>query len=356
MKIMELKYKPFSIKLKTPFINSLNTLNERRGFVISISDELGNTALGEAAPLPGFSRESFYEAEEDLIGLSHLLAKMETGADLLSIKNISDDYILCPSVKFGFEQAMLGLMINRDRSFFEKLFLKTKASININTVIGAESDETVFRLIENKLNKGFSTFKIKIGRNNFSDDLNLIKEISSRFGNKIKIRLDVNGKWNFEDSKYHLDKLAGYDIEYIEEPCKGVDNLISLSEESAIPIAVDESLADISGAYKIFEESVISFIIIKPMLRGGFVDSSELIKQAAVLDKNIIISSSFETALGKSMLVFLSSLTHHSYAHGLDTAEYFQDYYFNDQYIINNGVIDFSALTYPKDHDFKTIW
>lgn len=355
MKIAELTYKPFSIKLKSPFVNSYNTLDERKGFIVSLTDDSGNSSLGEASPLPGFSRDSLDEAEEDLTGLFHLLKGMEIGTTLRSVKDIADDYILSNSVKFAFEQAMIGLLVKRDTSFIKKQFNETKKTINVNAVIGFEKEEKIFTIAEKKLSEGFSTFKFKVGRNNFADDINLIKEIRSRYGSEIKIRLDANGKWDLDVAKYNLDKLEAYNIEYIEEPCRGIENLAALSQNSPIPVVPDESLASIDDAYRALEESNISFVIIKPMILGSFIENAELIKQAAILEKNIIISSSFETALGKDQLVLLSSLTHHSFAHGLDTAEYFPDYFFDDPYKIKNGAIVISPLYYPNAFDYNGI-
>jgi len=355
MKIMDLKYKPFSIKFNTPFINSTGTLNERKGFILSITDELGNSSLGEIAPLPGFSSESLDEAREDLSGLLHILSGMETGDDLQCIKDLSEDYILTSSARFGFEQAMLGLLIKRDRSISEKLFLKTKTQIDVNAVVGLGCDGNVISQIENKMLEGFSTFKIKAGRNNFTDDLNLIKGIRRRFGGAIKIRLDANGKWDFEKARCNIEMLEIFDIEYIEEPCGGIENLIALSEISSIPVAIDESLVSMQFAFDVMEQSSIPFIIIKPMIRGALIENIELIRQAAILDRNIIISSSFETALGISQLAFLSSLTHHSYAHGLDTIDYFSEYFFADKNRAKKGIIDFSPLSYPKDFNYDAV-
>ncbi len=355
MKIMELKYKPFSLKFKTPFVNSTGTLINREGFIISITDELGNITLGEASPLPGFSSESLSETEEDLSGLKHILKSLETGDSLQCIKDLADDYILTPSARFGFEQAMAGLLIKRDRSIFEKLFLKTKSQIEVNTVIGMGNEDSIPDIMEEKKSRGFFTFKIKVGRNSFTDDLSLIKGIRTRFGNSIKIRLDANGKWSYEEAKSNLEILDVFDLEYIEEPCRGMENLTALSEISSIPIAIDESLVNIQNAFEIMEQSSIQFIIIKPMILGALIDNIELAKQATILNKNIIISSSFETSLGKSQLALLSSLTHHSYAHGLDTADYFSEYFFTDHYNCSKGFIHFTPLSYPRDFDYNAV-
>lgn len=88
------------------------------------------------------------------------------------------------------------------------------------------------------------------------------------------------------------------------------------------------------------------------MVSGGFFETLEIITRGALKDKNIIISSSFETPLGKSLLVLLASLTHHSYAHGLDTADLLEEGPQADPYKVEAGKIFFSPAGYPPQFNY----
>jgi o-succinylbenzoate synthase len=240
---------------------------------------------------------------------------------------------------------MIGMLLKRDRSLFKESFYNASSIIPVNTVIDLNADPQ--GIIEEKIKFGFSTFKIKTGRKSFNDDLAIIKEIRTRFGYDINLRLDANGNWTPENAGQHLIALEPYKIEYVEEPCRGIENLIKLSFTSPIPVAADESIKSIADAERIVKDSPIQFIIIKPMILGAFFGTVDLISLADSHRKNIIISSAFETALGKSLLVFLASITGHSYAHGLDTAGFLADGLFNDPYPVINGAINFSPDNYP---------
>ncbi|NOX64731.1 MAG: hypothetical protein GXO85_02775 [Chlorobi bacterium] len=50
---------PFEIKLKKPFKNSIVEISNRQGFILKITDEIGNIGYGEISPLPGSSEETF---------------------------------------------------------------------------------------------------------------------------------------------------------------------------------------------------------------------------------------------------------------------------------------------------------
>lgn len=353
MKTEGIKYRPFSLKLKSPFINSSGTITYRSGFIISLTDESGNISYGEISPLPGFSKESLEEAEQELIKISKFLYVSDQIEDLHSLSTLIDDYQLSPSVRFGIEQAVFSSLLKRDHSLLAKLSLRFQSEISVNAVIGLGSNS--FSKIQGKVNSGYTTIKIKMGRDNFEDDLNLIKDIRLKLGENIKIRLDVNGKWSFEEARFHLDMLKPYNIEYIEEPCKGVENLVTLAGDSPVPVAIDESLQDINNAYSILESSPVLFLIIKPMITGGFSAVSELISQAALYNKNIIISSSFETPVGKNLLVFLASTVHHAYAHGLDTSGLFTGEITADPYEVIKGKIFFTSTSFPPSINMREL-
>jgi O-succinylbenzoate synthase len=311
---------------------------------------MGHTGFGEAAPLHGFSTESFDDVRKELSGIAELAAGFEEAKDLQTLRDFIGEIKFTSSVRFAIEQAVISMLLKKDPSLLQEILSVAKSVINVNAVIGIENN--AIEAIRHKVEKGYITFKIKVGRNDFKDDLNLVKIIRAEFGKELKIRLDANGKWSLEEAKSNLEKLSHYNIEYIEEPCSGIENLIALSTFAPLPVAIDESLKNLSDAYGIIEETKISFLIIKPMISGGFFETLEIIARGALKEKNIIISSSFETPLGKSLLVLLSSLTHHSYAHGLDTANLFEEEVHADPYKVEAGKIFFSPAGYPPQFNF----
>lgn len=353
MTIREFKYFPFSLSFRIPFQTSSQIITERNGFIISISDELGNSAFGECSPLPGFSYESINDVERILKGLRYQIIGFRVEENLIAISNLLSEFMLVPSIVFALEQAILSLFIKRNKNFIVESFGKTNSDIEVNAVFGLDKTDNILTKIEEKLKNGYNTFKLKIGRNNFEDDFNLIKNVREKFGRSIKIRLDANGKWKGEIVNANLEQLLQFNIQYIEEPCGNIDILNKLSNTSQIPIAVDESIRSTDDAIKIIDDSTIEFIVLKPMILGGVISSFMLIKEAERKNKNVIISSSFESAVGKSALALLAATSNHFYAHGLDTSEYFERGICKDPYEVINGKIKFDVENYPPQFDLS---
>jgi len=215
-------------------------------------------------------------------------------------------------------------------------------------VLGFDSTENILRQIEKKIELGFDTFKIKVGRDNPYDDFELLESIRNTFGYDIFLRLDANQKWSSDEAIEYLERFKDYVIEFVEEPCRYTCSTFKTIEESYIPIALDESIKDMLEDKSAFENCKAEFLIVKPMITGGIFSTIHLIESAKQVGKKTIISSSFESVIGKSALVMLASLTNHSFAHGLDTSELFENDLCQDPYAIKNSQIGFNASEFPQ--------
>lgn len=340
MIIEEAKYFPFALKLKTPFQNSLTTFTERKGLILRLTNELGNVGYGECSPLPGFSEESLEEAETSLKGTLEFLKQTEFENDFSIPSKLS-------SVKFAVEQAMLSLAFQRDSMYWIRKLGLVNRTIPVNAVLGFDSLENILSKIQEKIELGFDTFKIKVGREDPYDDFELLEAIRNTFGYDIKLRLDANQKWSSDEAIEYLERFKDYIVEFVEEPCEFTCSTFKTVEESHIPIALDESIKSQKEAELYIKDCKAEFLVIKPMIADGIFSSLKIIEAAQRVNKKIIVSSAFESVVGKSVLVMLASLTNHNFAHGLDTSAFFEGDLCVDTYGINQAKFSFNPSNYP---------
>lgn len=309
MKIVELKYKQFTFPLKNQLINSKQTIQSKDVIILKAIDSSGENYFGEVPPLYGFSKETILDCKEVLDNFIQ---------DKILLKNVSEiktdllSKIKLPSLLFGLE-SILFQMENKQIFQFEK-----SRVIKNNALIGIDNDVNNLEKIQHFIKSGFDTIKLKVG-SDFAKELNLIKLIKQRFGNAIKLRLDVNGNWNYAEAIENIDKLEDYNIQYIEEPVNDKNELIELVKTIKIGIAPDESIENIKDAEELINLGNFNFIVLKPSIRMGIYDTIKIIELANENNINVIITSAYETAVGKEMLLYLASLTNHNYAHGLNT-------------------------------------
>ncbi|MBU0473649.1 MAG: o-succinylbenzoate synthase [Bacteroidetes bacterium] len=344
MIIHDFNFYPFSIKLKSKFINATFNIAARNGFIIKITDENDLVGYGEVSPLPGFSKETFEEAEIALNKLYYSILEKASKKETydLSTELITISYL--PSLLFGFEQAIISLLVQRGE--LDSL-LTAEKRISIAGLVDIKSKEETLKNVDNLLAEDFKTIKIKLGKNTVEKDVALVKTITQRIDDSIKIRLDINGNWNYEQAEFAVNNLPMDKIEFIEQPVNNINELVMLSDFSPIPIAVDESIENMSEAKNLIELSNIQVIVLKPSILGSIIKAISLIKVAEKMNKKIIISSAFESVVGRSALVLLASLVKGNHAHGLNTAKYFEKDLAADNYPIVDSLIYFNPVNYP---------
>jgi len=351
MKLSLIKYFKYSYPFNIPFVTANNSFYNREGFILEIKDEFNNTAFGEAAPLEGYGIETLKESENSINSLYDFFMKN-------SFENIFDlnkkliKYKITNSVVSAvtFCGLQLSSFNNTEKMNF---FNNFNPSIELNAVIGLLNEFDTLNKVESLFQKGFSVIKLKIGRDNFGDDLKIISSISKHFPS-ILLRLDVNGNWNLKSALDNISHLEKFNIEYVEEPVIGLYNLVKLADElhdyqSKIKIAADESITSFSDLTRTIRESKINYFVVKPSLIGGIVNILNANKEAEKLKKIIIISSSFETSLGRFQNGLIAGLINNNSAHGVDTTDFLMDDLTDNFYKIRNNFIEIDLNDFPKN-------
>lgn len=354
MIIEEIKYKPFKVELTRPFQTSTEKISERTGFYLTIKDYLGNFGVGEISPLNGFSNESLQEAENDINHLVNFFSEKEFEFNFTFNLELLSGRKIVPSVIFGFEQALINLLLQQNNPVVTNFLSSIKKNlIEINSIVDISEPAETLNKVNDAINTGYRTIKLKIGRKNFDEDLTIIDSIRNNIPDEIQLRLDPNGAWDVDTAFVNLQKLSGYNIQYIEDPCTHLDCMLKLNSMSPIPIVLDLCVNTMEDLVTHISSGKFKYIVVKPMLLGSIVKLIELIKVANSMHVNLIISSAFETVIGRSMLVLLAAMTNHNYAHGLATAGYFRNEITKDQYQIKNGSINFDNNSFPPKFEIS---
>jgi len=309
MRINRLKYKKYCFPLSSPLQISNQIITKKESIIIEAEDQNGNVHYGEVSPLLGFSKESLEDCETKLIEI----IGNKISSNINSLNQELANLPQLPALLFGLEQIIFSVNENKFFNDNEVKSLKTNGLVGIKSI-----DETLDHV--EKLNKiGFDTIKLKIGRSNFQEDYVIIKKLDKIFSRKIKLRLDNNSGWELSEAKEYIEELSEFNIEYIEQPVESTKELLALANSSKIKIAVDESLNNYQEALHFIESGAIDFFVLKPTIRIGLNESIRIIELANSEGINIIISSAFETAIGRNILLYLASQVNHALAHGLNT-------------------------------------
>ncbi len=118
--------------------------------------------------------------------------------------------------------------------------------------------------------RGFDTFKVKIGFDEGSD-IALAQAARATIGPEAALRLDVNGAWTPGTARRQLRKLAEIDPAYVEQPLE-LDDIAghaALRRCQTVPLALDESAYTLQDVSNIVHADAADVILLDPHQAGG---------------------------------------------------------------------------------------
>lgn len=350
----------YRLPFRSPFKTAGTAFEVREGVLLRYT--AGNRDLvSEAAPLPGYSLETTHDVHTLLQREKQTLRQFLDGMSKPEqLKDFLNQKQYPPSVSFCISCLGLDLIAGRnpDQSLLQSGAIRNHR-MRVNGVVSAGPAKQVTDEIHRQYNSGFRTVKIKCGPDP-SGLSGVIQSLSRQYPD-LRFRLDANRSWKAEQVPGILENFKGLPVEYCEEPChfRGLEQISHLNNISPVPLALDESIEDISHLQKIIESAAVDIVIIKPMLLGSVLD---LIETFAALDTPIIervCTTSLESGIGRSSITRLASaIGSGQLAHGLSTGSLFKDDLTIPTPKLENGSIELYkdmpwCMEYAKCHSVK---
>jgi len=150
---------------------------------------------------------------------------------------------------------------------------------------------------------GTRTVKVKVAEpgQQLADDVARVKATRAFLGAEGRIRVDANGGWNVDEAEHAAHALAGFDLEYLEQPCATIDELVELRarlHDWQLPITADESVRKADDPLAVARAGAADLLVIKAQPLGGIHRALELVADAGL---PVVVSSALETSVGISM-------------------------------------------------------
>ncbi|EMY33004.1 mandelate racemase/muconate lactonizing protein, partial [Arthrobacter crystallopoietes BAB-32] len=136
------------------------------------------------------------------------------------------------------------------------------------------------------------------------------------------LRVDANGGWDRDTAVETLTRLAGYRLQYAEQPVPDIAGLRQVRLELArrgvpVPVAADESVRKESDPLQVAREDAADLIVVKAQPLGGVRRALEVVAAAGL---PAVVSSALDSSVGISAGVALAAaLPELPYACGLGT-------------------------------------
>ncbi|MBI4534329.1 MAG: hypothetical protein HY711_10335 [Candidatus Melainabacteria bacterium] len=128
---------------------------------------------------------------------------------------------------------------------------------------------------------GFSTVKVKVGRN-LEEDVQRIKLARKILGPLVVLRVDANCAWSADDAIYAAERMRPFGVVSIEQPVPAND-LSGLARVTGLvseEIIVDESLLTIEQAQALAESRICTGFNIRLSKVGGILAAKKMVNIA----------------------------------------------------------------------------
>ncbi|MEY4424402.1 MAG: hypothetical protein RJB56_29 [Actinomycetota bacterium] len=152
----------------------------------------------------------------------------------------------------------------------------------------------------------FRTVKIKVAEKGQTpgQDVDRIVAVKNNFPDA-KIRLDANGGWSPELSFSFIKALKGQgiELEYLEQPCKSIEELVKLrglisDAGFEVKIAADESVRRETDPLQVARAGAADILVLKAQPLGGVARALEISTEAGL---PVVVSSAIDSSVGLAM-------------------------------------------------------
>jgi o-succinylbenzoate synthase len=304
MRIARARLQRIGGRLPSAISNASATWTAREGLLLQLVSRDGEQGLGEASPLPGYSRDTLEECEAALTELSAgTLEELDfTGppnAASSQVRGWLAAHPLPPAARFAAETALFNLFARGSHRPLAAL-LGSPATVPRAVPLAAllPIDEPL-PAARAALARGLTTLKLKIGKPGaFAQELAALHALRREVGPDIQLRLDANGAFPVAEAAGHLKALAELRPEYLEEPVPlGQLAAFAALAPPPIPLAADESLRMPElrdELVSLFGRGRIEVAVLKPTVLGGSLACLDLVAELLPHGARFTVTHAFE--------------------------------------------------------------
>lgn len=340
---LQARFVSMPLLFNKPSGTSRGILTEKPCWYLIVTDEQGNTGVGECSPIWGLSPEQPHSYESELRRVCDWINDFP----LLYADGSLNQF---PSISFGLETALLDLATGARQQPYPSPFTEGADSILINGLIWMGTRENMLAQINEKLKDGFQCLKLKIGAIDWSTEREIIGGIREHYGPEhLQLRVDANGGFEAQDALKKMRQLGEFQLHSIEQPIMpGQWNIMAdLCKQTPVPIALDEELIGIHGDNQValLDTIMPQYLILKPSLLGGIEACERWITLANERNIGWWVTSMLESNLGLNAIAQWTYTLNNPMPQGLGTGQLYKNnmpspLYLNGEHLKNNPAQD----------------
>jgi O-succinylbenzoate synthase len=192
--------------------------------------------------------------------------------------------------------------------------LRDRVPVNVTVpAVGVEQAHEMTR------RSGCRTAKVKVAERGQTDadDIARVEAVRDAIGPGGRIRIDVNGGWDVDHAARMIRTLDRFELEFVEQPCRSIEELADVRRRVDVPVAADESIRHAEDPLTVRARGAADLVVLKAQPLGGV---RTALRIAAECGLPAVVSSAVETSVGLAAgLALAAALPELPYACGLGT-------------------------------------
>ena len=194
-----------------------------------------------------------------------------------------------------------------------------RTSIPVNVTVPAVGPEQAAKIV--RASAGCRTAKVKVAEPGHAeaDDLARVEAVRDALGPGGQVRVDANGGWDVDTAVRMVRLLDRFALEYVEQPCRTVEELAAVRRRVDVPVAADESIRRAEDPLRVARLAAADIAVLKVQPLGGVAACLRIAEQIGL---PVVVSSALESSVGIAAGIALAAaLPALPYACGLATLQ-----------------------------------
>jgi L-Ala-D/L-Glu epimerase / N-acetyl-D-glutamate racemase len=290
MKLHEVTLRKACLPLIRPYVLSYRTFTEFEPIIVEVRDSDGRIGWGEGHISPGSSSETreggwaFCRQHAAAI-----VGKTTTEAKAMVAANVGSSKVAATALLTAIEMLEDHPLLRIDR----------EVKLALLTPFNGSAPKEIEDEVERRLDDGFRTFKIKVGKN-ADADLKRVKAIQKAIAGRATMRIDANRAYGEADACRFAAALEPAGIELFEQPCPAEDweANANVAKVSSVPIMLDEPICTLGDVKRAADIRNVGFCKLKLKRFGSLEALRQALEKVRELGMEPVLGDSLSSEIG----------------------------------------------------------
>ena len=278
MRITEIEAVPFALPVRREFRWAGLRVNLGSFVLVRVHTDVGVTGLGEATPLPDWGGDLGRrggETQESVVSMVKLvLAPALVGTDPLRLERAltTMDQVLRGN---NYAKAAVDIALHdiagkvADVPLHQLLGGAARDAVPVAHMLGLMPMADALDEADQAIRDGLHALQVK-GGEDAERDIRLVKELRSRLGPSVRLRLDANqGYGRAKRAIAILSEFVPGELDDIEQPVVGLEQMAAVTRAVPMTVIADESCWDPPDALEVVSVGAADAISIYLAKAGG---------------------------------------------------------------------------------------